>query len=181
MAAMQSFITTALIGTIVVTDTHKEGNLDIKHPIKKIVVYRRNVVDGLSITYQLTGGKELTTTHGYNPSTPASAHTVTLSDTERLVGVFGINGYHGSYKRIVFLRVVFVIFDAVTASTRIVDPFSSGHGGSAVPEAEANKNAVETTEFYVSDVVAFGGFHTPGTEQGTGIDGLFFYKNIGTQ
>ncbi|KAI0664518.1 hypothetical protein C8Q70DRAFT_930446 [Cubamyces menziesii] len=159
----------------------REDQLDLKHPIREIIVNRRQVVDGLTITYQLTDNRALTKTHGYKPTDQKNAHPVPLGSTERIVGVFGSNGYHAEYGRNIFLSIGFVIYDSAKreGNTRVVDPFSSHVN--PMSGADEMINADTVTRFYASDVVAFGGFHTVGSSQDAGLDGLFFYKNISAQ
>ncbi|KAH9893166.1 hypothetical protein C8Q73DRAFT_521162 [Cubamyces lactineus] len=187
---MQAYLTTSLVGErrgeifrdifirdadgkILVDGPEGKPVLDIQHPIQKVVVRSRfAAADGLSVTYQLANGEKLTLEHGYQgPGLDASA--VELGEDERLVGVFGRTGFHPWYRGNVILGLGFVVFDAAKGTTRVVNPIQKLD---TAEQTEAQNAFPEGTKFYVSDVIAFGGFETGG-----GIPGLFFYKNAGAQ
>ncbi|KAH9893165.1 hypothetical protein C8Q73DRAFT_695883 [Cubamyces lactineus] len=200
---MQAYITTTLVGTtrgnlfediafsnagkIVIRDIKEKPQLDHTHPIKQLSVYQitgLKVVVGLSVVYQLADGKSITISHGYTKSKTGKLvqKDVVLTDNERLVGVFGENSTDDRYKRQVFKHIGFVVVNDYLRTTEIRDPFDSV---AATSYDQAAPPAAGTQYFYVSDVVAFGGFETTTSQQSdetdAGIDGLFFYKNVGLQ
>ncbi|KAI0332699.1 hypothetical protein GY45DRAFT_1368931 [Cubamyces sp. BRFM 1775] len=183
---MQSYTTTSLIGgqdgemfqdifirdangMFLVNGLETKPELNVEHPIRSITLYSRFVVDGISVTYQLANGENMTLDHGLQDV--QSMAVIDFNDQERLVGVFGSSGFHPWYRRNVILTIGFILFGAATATTRVVDPFK--------PEPASSSG--EVTSFYASDVLAFGGFHRPGSDQSAGINGLVFHKNVGVQ
>ncbi|KAI0635434.1 hypothetical protein C8Q77DRAFT_1156721 [Trametes polyzona] len=179
---MQSYITTSAVGgreglifqdvfirvpngNIIISDVEK-NQLDLHHPIKRITVSHGWVVDGISVTYQLVGGGVSTFDHG---SQFPHASVIDFDANEVLVGVFGRAGPQAYYKRDLVNNIGFVIYDTAKASTRIVGPFGNGN------------NSNEGKAFYVSDVIAFGGFAKEAANASLLLSGLFFYKDAGKQ
>ncbi|KAI0664517.1 hypothetical protein C8Q70DRAFT_1049986 [Cubamyces menziesii] len=191
---MHTYITTSLVGEragdifrdifirdadgkILIDGPEGKPALDINHPIQKIVMHSRfAAVDGLSVTYQLDTGENLTLNRGFQrPDLYANA--IEFGENERLVGVSGRTGFHPWYRGNVILWLAFVIYDTAKGTTRVVNPVrpldTPGQG-------EAEAALAQGAQFYVSDVLALGGFHTQGDGYGS-LPGLFFYKNEGAQ
>ncbi|KAI0664514.1 hypothetical protein C8Q70DRAFT_930443 [Cubamyces menziesii] len=203
---MQAHITTSLVGErageifrdIYIRDADgkflvngSEGKpvLDIQHPIQRIAVRTRfAAVDSLSVTYQLEGGGNVTLDRGFQVPDPNAgaidftgqtpfAVMLSRAESERLVGVFGRTGFHPWYRTNAILALSLVIFDTAKGTTRVVDTLQPSGTDQAAP---SEATIQEGTRFYVSDVLAFGGFEVLGTGFGT-IPGLFFYKDAGAQ
>ncbi|KAJ8496060.1 hypothetical protein ONZ51_g1320 [Trametes cubensis] len=210
---MHTYITTSLVGEragdifrdifirdadgkILIDGPEGKPALDINHPIQKIVMHSRfAAVDGLSVTYQLDTGENLTLNRGFQRpdlyanaiefggETPsaltrqATDLVMRYAENERLVGVSGRTGFHPWYRGNVILWLAFVIYDTAKGTTRVVNPVrpldTPGQG-------EAEAALAQGAQFYVSDVLALGGFHTQGDGYGS-LPGLFFYKNEGAQ
>ncbi|KAM5543975.1 hypothetical protein V8D89_002592 [Ganoderma adspersum] len=132
--------------------------LNTTHPIQKIAVSSGTIVDGLSITYQLEGGKTTAMSHGSVFSPPSSV--VSFGAHEVLAAVYGREGYITTYKRNMVNNIAFVIFDTSTEKLRTVGPFGTSNQGQP---------------FWESDVLALGSFAQNTTHYG--LSGLFFYKN----
>ncbi|KAH9893168.1 hypothetical protein C8Q73DRAFT_836442 [Cubamyces lactineus] len=164
-------------GKILVNGPEEKPALDLQHPIQRIAVRSRFVaVDSLSITYQLADGGNITLDHGFQPPDPNTG-AIDFAESERLVGVFGRTGFHPWYRTTVILALGLVIFDVAKGTTRVVHTLRRADGAD---QAESEAAAREGTSFYVSDVLAFGGFEVNGTGFGA-IPGLFFYKDAGVQ
>ncbi|KAI0635435.1 hypothetical protein C8Q77DRAFT_1255848 [Trametes polyzona] len=178
---MQSFLTTYAVGgrdasifqdvfirvpdgNIIISDA-KKNQLDRQHPIQRITV-SHGWVDGISVTYQLVGGAASTLAHG---SQFPQASVVDFNANEVLVGVTGRAGTQSYYKRDLINSIGFVIFDTAKATTRTVGPFGNGN------------NSNEGKAFYVSDVIAFGGFAEESANSPLLLSGLFFHKDAGQQ
>ncbi|KAI8973077.1 hypothetical protein BD414DRAFT_539980 [Trametes punicea] len=144
-----------------VLNDSKKSQLDLQHPISQINVSCGLVVDGISVTYQLSDGTSTTMTHG-SPDFP-NVHIIKLNHNERLAGVFGRAGPHSFFHRQMVNTLSFVIHDSVKGTARIDGP----HGN---PDGQD-----EGSSFYVSDVLAFGSF-AKANSPGIGLCGLFFYK-----
>ncbi|OSD04754.1 hypothetical protein PYCCODRAFT_1465720 [Trametes coccinea BRFM310] len=140
----------------------KKGQLDLKHPIQKIVISCGWVVDGFAVTYQLADGSSTTKAHG--SQFPKASDVVTFNQNERLVGVFGRAGPQSYYHRNMVNNIGFVIFDTETGTTRTAGPYGNGN--------RSNQGA----PFYVSDVLAFGSIAKP-DEPALGLCGVFFYTD----
>ncbi|KAI9062537.1 hypothetical protein FKP32DRAFT_1604047 [Trametes sanguinea] len=146
-----------------VVNNSEKSQLDVKHPIQKIVISCGWVVDGFAVTYQLTNGSSTTIKHGSQFSGNPKTVDVTFNKNERLVGVFGRAGYQTFYKRDMINNINFVIFDTAAGTTRVAGPYGN-----------VNKSN-EGAPFYVSDVLAFGSFARANAPD-IGLCGLFFYR-----
>ncbi|KAH9926582.1 uncharacterized protein BXZ73DRAFT_102842 [Epithele typhae] len=176
---MQSYLGTALVGgsqgtlndgllflngagNLVLNDSGK-NTLNASNPVKKIDLAHGWVVDGITVTYRLANGGTSVVTNGTVLSTPVSS--VTLGDTEVLVGVFGRAGMHSYYNRELVTSIGFVIFDTAKITTRTAGPFGNGDGSN------------QGKAFYTPDVLAFGSFTTTnGTSAAMGLSGLMVYR-----
>ncbi|CAL1706512.1 unnamed protein product [Somion occarium] len=96
--------------------------------ISQIVVRYGNIVDNITITYARTGGvAPETQSHG---GTGGNATTITLSDTEFLIGVYGQSGFvRNDYGPSSIFKLQFVILDKATGSVRLEGPFVNAHTG----------------------------------------------------
>ncbi|KAM5536421.1 hypothetical protein V8D89_009857 [Ganoderma adspersum] len=132
--------------------------LNTTHPIHQIDVSSGWIVDGLSITYQLEGGKTTAMQHGSAFKPPKGV--VSFGANEVLAAVYGREGYMPYYKRNMVTAISFVVFDTNTEKSRTVGPFGTSGAGN---------------EFWVSDVLALGSFAQKTAT--VGLSGLYFYKN----
>ncbi|KAH9893167.1 hypothetical protein C8Q73DRAFT_791053 [Cubamyces lactineus] len=160
-------------GKLRVNGPEKQPELDVRHPIQKIVVYSHSKpLSGLSVTYQLASGGNITLSHGYKKG--PLVQVIDFTENERLAGVFGrVLSLNDSHEGDLILSLGFVIFDASTGVIRVVNP----PGTPNEQMVEAMNPSPKYIPFYVSDVLAFGGFDAPDTDEYTRIEGLFFYKN----
>ncbi|EIW56064.1 uncharacterized protein TRAVEDRAFT_129128, partial [Trametes versicolor FP-101664 SS1] len=118
--------------------------LNMARPIKRITVSCGWIIDGISITYNLSDGKTATLEHGSQFGSAATA--IDFNADEVLASVLGRAGRQSYYQREMVNNIGFVIFDTAKGTTRTVGPFGNGN------------RATEGTPFICSDVVAFGGF-----------------------
>ncbi|KAI0664516.1 hypothetical protein C8Q70DRAFT_1049985 [Cubamyces menziesii] len=161
-------------GKLLVNGPEEKPELDVNHPIQKIVVYSHSKpLSGMSVTYQLANGGNITLSHGYQQG--PLVQVVEFNANERLAGVFGrVLSFDDSHAGDLILSLGFVIFNASTGAIRVVNP--PGTPNKQTPEVM--NPSPRYIPFYVSDVLAFGGFDAPDTEEYTRIEGLFFYKNV---
>ncbi|KAI0710573.1 hypothetical protein C8Q76DRAFT_67615 [Earliella scabrosa] len=143
-------------------DDYNKNTLDKVHPIQRITISSGWVVDGISVTYQLDNGNNVTLHHGSQWKNPTAE--IRFGPNEILVGVFGRAGMQRFYKREMVNQIGFVICDLGTCEIRKVGPYGNAN------------NSNDGTVFYTSDVLAFGGFaeHT----DHLGLSGLFFFKDL---
>ncbi|KAI0748921.1 hypothetical protein C8Q74DRAFT_1212442 [Fomes fomentarius] len=149
-----------------VIDDYGKSVLDKQHPIQSIYISSGWVVDGIAVKYQLKNGENTTLHHG---SQFADRKEVKLQHNEILVGVFGSAGRQGCFGQREFVsKIGFVICDLNTGDIRIAGPYG--------PPKDAKNFWDHGEAFYVSDVLAFGGFaeHT----SNLGLSGLFFFKDL---
>ncbi|KAI0332700.1 hypothetical protein GY45DRAFT_1432907 [Cubamyces sp. BRFM 1775] len=157
-------------GKLLVNGPDEKPELDVGHPIQKIVVYSHNKpIDGLSVTYQLANGGNITLSHGYQKG--ALVQVIDFTENERLAGVFGrVLSFNDSHTGDLILSLGFVIFNTDTGAIRVVNPRGTPY------QLETRNPSPRYIPFFVPNVVAFGGFDAPDTEEDTRIEGLFFYK-----
>ncbi|KAJ3557771.1 hypothetical protein NM688_g1287 [Phlebia brevispora] len=146
-------------GSIMLDDPNKH-TLDVNYPIREIRISSSAVIEGIEVTYSLANAVGAATiSHG---SRFSEADKVCISAHETLVGVFGRAGFQTEYERKLITNIGFMLFDSQLAAVRVAGPF-----GSLDPLCEGEA-------FYVSDVIAFGGFAQ--NDKHLGLSGLFFIK-----
>jgi len=131
-------------------------------PILKIEIAHGWVVDSLDITYNLTGGIAPQTVRHGSPIPPRS--TVTIGESEVIVGVSGKAGLHPYYKRSLLNQISFIILNSTTGAIRTAGPFGNGDQGGY------------GTTFHASGPVAFAGYET--NESQIGMSGLSIIRSI---
>ncbi|KAI0710571.1 hypothetical protein C8Q76DRAFT_737922 [Earliella scabrosa] len=139
--------------------------LDPEFPIKQVTVHYGTMIDGITVTYRLTGGQTTTTVikHGSGPAPGRDQADVVLGDGEVIAAVFGRAGPQPRYQnRSVVAQIGFFIFNKLSGETRTLGPFGKSTTG---------------TPFHCPDVIAFGGFDLGTPDRG--LSGLFFYKKTG--
>ncbi|RPD56498.1 hypothetical protein L226DRAFT_531364 [Lentinus tigrinus ALCF2SS1-7] len=159
-------------GHLIVNDYSKAFKLHRRHPIRTITVYYKDVVEGIAVTYRGSnsdglekGRPTVTMMHGTPTIKSGPCH---LGEKEVLVGVFGRAGPQRRYGYVNSEKINsigFVIFHTEEATIKIKGPWGNG------------RNDNQGTPFWVSDVVAFGGFARDDAEE-CGLSGLFFIRDM---
>ncbi|CAL1706534.1 unnamed protein product [Somion occarium] len=132
--------------------------------ISEIVVRHGGIVDNVTVTCTRTGGlAPETRSHG---GTGGNATTVTLSDTEFLVGVYGQYGFvREDWGPCSIHKLQLVILDKARGSVRVEGPFSQGTGivgtpfcvtGEVLALAGYDKESTARPQRYLQSLSFFG-------------------------
>jgi len=124
--------------------------INVDYPIRSIRVLYNDVVDGLSVIYNLSSTGTRTVDHGTLPTStdPNLKNTeFNLSANESIIAITGKAGFHPVFG-IRVNQISFVVYDKSTGHSNIHGPFGNGDHGNYGTSFRATANGI---------FVAFGG------------------------